>query len=146
MVMERWRFGFSANGIGNQIRWSDVRMENLTLQNVLTGMDFTNQAMTPASSEVLAKLPVRYVGDVGYSFGQWSVVGEGSHGFQGFNLHAGVERKISFIDLRGGPRYAQDLTGRRGLNFTRKLSIDVAAFSNGSNIEHPEGLDRDSRG
>ncbi len=139
LVMERWRFGFSANGIGNQIRWSDVRMENLTLQNVLTGMDFTNQAMTPASLELVAKLPVRYVGDVGYSFGQWSVVGEGSQGFQGFKFHGGVERKISFIDLRGGLRYAQDLwhpTGGVGLNFTRKLSIDVAAFSNGSNIEH----------
>ena len=139
LVMDRWRFGFSANGIGNQIRWSDVRMENLTLQNVLTGLDFTNQAMTPASSEFIAKLPVRYVGDVGYTFGQWSVVGEGSHGFQGYKFHGGVERKISFIDLRGGLRYAQDLwhpTGGVGLNFTRKLSVDVAAFSNGSNIEH----------
>src|SRR5262249_7731893 len=89
--------------------------------------------------ELVAKLPVRYVGDVGYSFGKWSVVGEGSHGFQGFKLHGGVERKISFIDLRGGLRYAQDMlhpTGGVGLNLTHKVSIDVAAFSNGSNIEH----------
>jgi len=139
LVVDRWRFGFSANGLGNQIRWQDVRLENFTLGNVLTGLDFTKQTMTPASSEFVAKLPIRYVGDVGYSFGKWSVVGEGSHGFQGFKLHGGVERKISFIDLRGGLRYAQDLwhpTGGVGLNLTHKVSIDVAAFSNGSNIEH----------
>lgn len=139
LVVDRWRFGFSANGIGNQIRWQDVKMENFTLGDVLNGMDFTKTAMTPASSELVAKLPIRYVGDVGYTFGQWSVVGEGSQGFQGFKFHGGVERKVSFIDLRGGLRYAQDLwhpTGGVGLNLSHKLSVDVAAFSNGSNIEH----------
>lgn len=139
LVMERWRFGFSANGIGNQIRWSDVRMENYTLGDVLTGLDFTKMVLTPPSSGFVAKLPIRYVGDVGYSFGQWSVIGEGSHGFQGFKMHGGVERKISFIDLRGGLRYAQDLwhpTAGVGLNLTPKLSFDVAAFTSGSNLEH----------
>ena len=62
---------------------------------------------------------------------------EYAHGFNRNQFHAGGERHLALIDLRGGMRFSQDSwdpAGGFGLNFG-KVSLDLAAFTTHSNIE-----------
>jgi len=136
-VVDRWEFGFGANGIGNRINWDDLIFKRFTMTSLFEGGDFVEQRL-PSASSLKVELPVEYIGNVGYHQKSWSAVGEISHGFQGSGFHGGVEYRLGAIEFRGGMRYGLERwhpSGGLGFNLGKRFSIDVAAFGTTTNIE-----------
>ncbi len=139
VVVNRWEFGFGANGVENRIDWRDLKLKNYTLQNLLDGGDFIEQELPADPSETTVELPVRYTGNIGYHRGRYHVVTEGGHGFHGYNFRGGIEFGLAFVDFRGGVRYSREQwnpTGGVGINFCKSFSLDVAAFGSSANLEN----------
>jgi hypothetical protein len=137
-VVGSWEFGFAANGVGNRINWHDLDYKQFKMESLFEGGDFVDQRLTPVSPDLRVELPAEYIGNVGYSRENWSVVAELSHGFQGTSFHSGVEYRLNAIEFRGGVRYGLDRwhpSGGLGFNLGERFSIDVAAFGTTTNIE-----------
>lgn len=135
-VLDRWEFGLAINGVGNRIAWTDVERSQFTTTSLVDGEDLVEQKLPTTS--VTVKLPVDYAGDVAYTAGVWSAMGQLSHGFTGFNFHAGVERRFGRIEIRGGGRYSRDRWFPHagvGYDLTPRVSLDVAVFGTSTNIE-----------
>lgn len=142
-VVNRWDFGFGAAGVANRIRWQRVEREAYVLQSLFAGGDFVQSPRLPLSEERHVELPVNYTTDLGYRADTWSALIEYGHGFQGNNVHGGVEYRFDRIEFRGGARYTRDRwqpSGGVGFNFTRRFSIDLAAFGTSTNIERERRL------
>ena len=74
----------------------------------------------------------RYVQDA------WAARGSLAHGFQGWSIHTSMERRFDRIELRGGARYTGqhwNPTGGVGLNLSRRVSIDLAAYGTTANLQ-----------
>lgn len=137
-VIDKWEFGFGANGVANRINWNDLRLRNYTLESVLNGGDFIERELPPPSRERRVELPVRYTTNLGYHHDRYSLVAEYGRGFQGDSYRAGAELRLYIIEFRGGVRYNRDRwhpTGGVGLNLGRRFSIDAAAFGVTTNLE-----------
>lgn len=136
-VVDRWEFGFGANGVANRIDWNDLTLKRFTLQNILEGAELVGQRLPVASPDLRMELPVQYIGNVGYHEAKWSAVAEVSRGFQGTSFHGGAEYRLGAIEFRGGARYGLERwhpSGGIGINLTRRFSVDVAAFGTTLNI------------
>jgi hypothetical protein len=136
-VIDRWEFGAGARGIGNKITWTDVEQRTFTLSSLLNGGDFV-EGVTTKVGDAKVKLPVDYRGNVAYNVDGFSIAAEAGHGFGGSSFHGGVEKRLGAIDLRGGARYTVkkwNPTVGVGLNLSRKVAIDVAAFGTTANFE-----------
>jgi hypothetical protein len=130
--------GVGVNGIANRIEWSDVERTTYTLGNVFIGSgEFTAGAPRPVG-DVRVELPLDYRANLGYRTTSWRVLGEYGHGFQGTSFHAGYERSLRAIDLRGGGLYTRERwqpTAGIGLNMGERISLDVATFGTSANLE-----------
>jgi hypothetical protein len=136
-VVNRWEFGFGANGVANRINWHNLRLRNYTLQSLYDGGDFIEQELPANPSNLTVELPVRYIGNAGYHHPTYSIIAEAAHGFQGSSYHGGFEYRISLIEFRGGIRYSREKwhpAGGIGFNFG-KVSFDIAAFGTTANLE-----------
>jgi len=141
-VIDEWEFGFSANGIANRIDWDDVTRTTYTLQNLLTGGDFQESVNVPLGTTRI-ELPVDYRGNVAFRNDEWGAAAEVGHGLSGTTVHAGLERRFTTIELRGGARYNLETwnpTGGVGFNLSPRVAIDVAAFGTSANIERKRKL------
>ena len=138
-VLHRWEVGIGAKGIGNRIDWTGVKEETLTLASVVAGNGNFVKSGTIAAPDVRVVLPVDYRGDVAYNANRWSAVGELGHGFGGTSFHGGLEWHANrLFELRGGTRYTLQKwnpTFGAGLNVSRRISFDVAAFGTTANAE-----------
>jgi hypothetical protein len=138
-VVDRWEFGFGANGVGNRIDWEDLTLKQFRIDAWSEeGSDFESTPLSPESPRVRVELPVAYSGNVGYHLKNWSIAAEISRGFQGTGFHGGVEYRLGAVELRGGGRYGLDRwhpAGGVGFNFGSRFSVDVAAFGTTTNIE-----------
>ncbi len=138
-VVRRWEVGLGAKGIGNRIDWTGVKEKTLTLASVVGGNGNFAKSGTVAAPDVRVILPVDYRGNVAYNANRWSAVGEIGHGFGGGSFHGGMEwHANSRFELRGGSRYTLQKwnpTFGAGLNISRKVSFDVAAFGTNANVE-----------
>ena len=137
-VVNHWEFGFGANGVGNRINWDDLTLKQFRMQSLFEGGGFIKQSLPVASSSLRVELPVDYIGNVGYHQRTWSAVAQVSHGFQGSNLHSGVEYRLGRVEFRGGARYGLERwhpSGGIGFNLVERFSVDVAAFGTTTNIE-----------
>lgn len=137
-VVDHWEFGFGANGLANRIDWKNLTGKSYSLQSLTQGGAFVERGLPAGPAQLTVKLPVEYTGNGGYHRDSWSVVSEVSRGFQGSSFHAGFEYRLGWVELRGGGRYGLDRwhpTGGVGLNLSRRVSLDVAAFGTTTNIE-----------
>ncbi len=137
-VVERWEFGFGANGVANRIEWKNLTGNRYALQSLVQGGDFIESSLPAGPARLTVKLPVEYVANGGYSRESWSAVAEVANGFQGTSLHGGFEYRFRRVQLRGGGRYGLDRwhpAGGIGLNLTERVCLDVAAFGTTTNIE-----------
>ena len=137
-VVDRWQFGVGANGIANRIDWDNPRLEQITLQSLFDGSNFVRQPLASNLSTTRVELPVDTNGNVGYNGNSWAALVQVGHGFQGNTFHGGIEKRIGPIALRGGARFSKKLwhpAAGIGLNLTKRLGIDVAAFDTTSNIQ-----------
>jgi hypothetical protein len=137
-VIDRWEFGFGANGLGNRIDWSGVQQTRYTLQSLTSGNSDFVSTSTVAAGNTRVELPVDYRGNVAYYAERWSAAAEVGHGFGGGSLHAGLERRYGRMELRGGARYSfsqWNPTAGVGFDLSRRVSMDVAAYGTSANIE-----------
>jgi hypothetical protein len=137
VVVNRWEFGFGANGIANRINWEDLSLKRFSLESVLDGGDFVEERIPLASNDLRVELPVQYSGNAGYNGNRYSVVAEVARGYQGTSFHGGMEYRLHVIEFRGGMRYGLDRwhpTAGVGLNLGSVLSIDTAVLWNTTNI------------
>jgi hypothetical protein len=145
LVINRWEFGFGANGVANRIDWENLSLKRFSLESVVDGGDFTEEWIPLESTDLRVKLPVQYSGNAGYNAKTYSVVAEVTRGYQGTAFHGGMEYRLRVIEFRGGMRYGLDRwhpTAGIGLNLGSVLSIDAAALWNTTNIarEYRPGL------
>jgi len=142
-MVDQWEFGFGAEGLANRIEWDDMRRERFTLQSLINGGSFIEENLAPLSPKTRVELPVSYSGNAGYDNGSWAAMGELAHGFQGLSFHGGVEKRLAMIEVRGGTRYVLERwhpAGGVGVNITRRLAVDFAAFDTTANIERDRKL------
>jgi hypothetical protein len=138
VVIDRWEFGFGANGVENRIKWEDLALKEYTLDSLFQGGDFIKRRIPLRSTDLRVELPTDYIGNVGYHTKSLSAVGEVSRGFQGTSFHGGVEYRLGPIEFRGGGRYALERwhpSGGIGFNLGERFSIDLAGFGTTTNIE-----------
>ena len=84
-----------------------------------------------------------YRGNVSYDTGNWSATAEVGHGFGGGSFHGGYEHRFGRFEARGGARYTFSMwnpSGGIGVDLSRKIAIDVAAFGTATNIERKRQL------
>jgi len=137
-VVDRLEVGFGANGIGNRIDWKDLSLRRYTLQSLVQGGEFIEQRLPGPPGKTRVELPVDYTGSGAYHWNSISAVAEAAHGFQGTRFHSGLEFRLGSIDLRGGGGYSLERwhpSGGIGLNFSQRVSLDVALFGTTTNIE-----------
>ncbi len=138
-VVHHWQIGFGAKGIANHIRWTGVKERTLTLTSVTAGNGNFVKSGTVAAPDVRVVLPVDYRGDIAYNANRWTGFGEIGRGFGGSSFHGGMEwHANSLFELRGGGRYTLQKwnpTFGVGLNISRRVSFDVAAFGTNANVE-----------
>jgi hypothetical protein len=137
-VLDHVEVGFSANGLGNRIEWTDVDRTTYTLPNLLSGNATFLESATTRLGTVRVELPVDYRGHAGYCGDDWTAAAEVGHGLGGTSLHAGVERHLGRLDVRGGARYTLtkwNPSGGLGFNLSRRVALDVAGFGTTANIE-----------
>jgi len=142
-VVDRWTVGVGVNGIANRIDWTGVQQRTLRLGNLQsTNNTFVESATIPVP-DARVELPVDYRGSVTYRADDWSVSADAGHGFGGGSFHGGVERRFGRLEARGGARYTFGMwnpTGGIGVDLSRKVSFDVAAFGTTTNIERTRQL------
>jgi hypothetical protein len=137
-VIKQWEVGFGAKGLGNRVNWSGVEQTTYTLASVTSGNSDFLHTTTVAAADTRVELPVDYRGNLAYVTDRWSAAGEAGHGFGGTSFHGGFEVRAGRLELRAGARYTVkkwNPTGGIGLNLSRRVSLDVAAFGTNTNIE-----------
>jgi hypothetical protein len=143
VVVDKWAFGFGANGIANRIDWTGVTQQTFRLGNLQSGnSDFIESLEVPAP-DVRVELPVDYRGNVSYDTGNWSATAEIGHGYGGGSFHGGYEHRFGRFEARAGARYTYSMwnpSAGIGVDLSRKFSIDVAAFGTATNIERKRQL------
>lgn len=136
-VVDRWQFGFGANGLGNGIDWRDAQRQSYTLASLLGGGDFVESPAVPVG-DIRVELPVEYRAHTAYTSGVWSGAAEYARGLQGKQFRGGLERTLGRIALRGGGRYLRDHwepAGGIGFNLSGRVGLDVAAYTTRANVQ-----------
>lgn len=135
---DQWEAGLSVNGIGNRIDWSNVIRSTYSLGNPLLG-DFNLLESSPVSvGDVRAELPVNYRSHVSYNANDWFAIAEVSAGLGGRALHAGLERSLASVKLRGGATYAHEAwnpSGGVGFQVNRRIALDLAVYQTTSHVD-----------
>lgn len=142
-VVNRWEVGFGVNGVANRIDWSNFERTRYSFDSVLDGSDLPELPLAPDVTTMRVMLPVNYVGNAAYHRDGWSVLGDFAHGFNGSTFHGGLEQRFGSGELRGGGRYSRDRwhpTGGVGLNFSRRVGLDVAAYGTSANLARQQKL------
>ena len=137
-VVNRWQFGVGSNGIGNRIEWDSLRLERYALQSLFNGGNFVRQALPSSTSTTRVELPVDTNADVRYNGGSWAALAQAGHGYHGNIFHAGGEKRLGPIEVRGGARFSRDMWHPAvglGFDLSNRFAIDVAATDSTANIQ-----------
>ena len=143
VVVDKWAFGFGANGISNRIDWTGVTLKTFRLGNLQSGNSTFIETPALPIADVRVELPVDYRGNISYDTGNWSATAEAGHGFGGGSFHGGYEHRFGRFEARGGARYTFSMwnpSGGIGIDMSRRFSLDVAAFGTTTNIERKRQL------
>lgn len=134
-VIDRWAIGLGVRGIANHIDWADVTRTRYALFSALGGEDFAPTQTRP-DPDVRVTLPVDTHGSVAYRGDVFSATVDVARGFQGTSFRGGVERRVGPFAVRGGTFYTRERwhpSGGLGLNFGRRVALDVALFGTSAN-------------
>ncbi len=137
-VIKNWDFGLGVRGIANRMKWKDVEQTIYTLNSLTSGNDDFASSVTIPVGETRVELPVDTRADVVYHADGWTAAAEVGHGFGGGSFHAGLERRLGMFQARGGVRYTVKIwnpAGGVGVDLSRHMAIDVAAYGTSANIE-----------
>lgn len=142
VVVDRLQFGLGINGLGNHITWQDADQRNYTIRSLLTGGDFVESLPLPLG-DIRVELPVDYRGHAAYQSDTFSGSIEVGRGIQGNTVRGGLEWGLGAVTLRGGARYVRERwepRGGVGLNLSRRIALDLTAFSTSANFERKRQL------
>ena len=137
-VINRWDFGAGVSGVANRIKWRDITRHDLSLVSLMNGVDFVHVKLPPTNLTTQLELPVTYTGDLAYHRDAWSAYTEYSNGLGGTNFRAGLEYRLSAIELRGAARYSNGgwyPAAGAGINLTRNFGIDAALYGTHTFLE-----------
>ena len=137
-VLDRWELGVGANGVLNRIDWRGLDVTTYSLASLTSGNTDFIQTTTMVDVDRRVVLPVEYQGIIRYDANVWSATIGVGHGFSGVGFHAGFERRLERLALRGGGHYrlsAWNPSGGVGFAFSPRLSLDVAVFGTNANVE-----------
>jgi len=143
VVVDRWQFGFGANGLGNRIEWTGLQRTLYQLDSLFDGGGNFGDTTVPVVEAVRVELPVDYRTYAAYNTDAWGAIAEWAHGFQGTTFRGGVEKKFERFALRGGGRFIRDRwepSGGVGFDFSDRVGLDVAAFGTSANAERQRHL------
>lgn len=138
MVINRWDFGLGVSGVQNRIKWHDIKYHDLSLLNLLNGVNFTYVKYPLLDTTKKFSMPVTYTADLSYHRDRWSAFTEGSHGLGGDNFRAALEYRIGSVELRGAGRYSNGSwypAAGVGFNFTRTFGVDAGFYGAQSFLE-----------
>ena len=107
-ILDNWEFGFGANGVANRINWTELKLTQFDLTNLLNGQPFADRSLPAPVTTIEVNLPVRYSGNVGYHANTWSVLANFAHGFENFSFHGGTEYRLSRLEFRAGSSFSRD--------------------------------------
>jgi hypothetical protein len=142
-VLDRWEVGVGANGVLNRIDWKGLNVTTYSLASLTSGNTNFVQTTTIAGGSKRVVLPIEYRATVRHTANDWTaIMGIGS-GFSGIGFHAGLERRLERLDLRGGGHYlfgAWNPSGGFGFAFSPRISVDVAVFGTNANVERRRQL------
>lgn len=141
-VIDRLEVGFGANGIGNHIEWRDADRRTYAIRSLVSGGDFIESLPTPIG-DVRVELPVDYRGHAAYRAEAWSGAVEVGRNIQGTIFRGGGEWLVGPIAVRGGVRHVRqrwEPRGGIGVNLSRRVGLDVTAFSTSANLERKRHL------
>lgn len=137
-VIDNWELGFSVDGIGNRIKWKNMKMREFTLAGLVSGMEFIDRTLPAPFSTLDVKLPVRYTGAVAYHRRSLSAMTDVAYGFENFSFHGGFEYRFSWVALRAAGRYSREYwlpSGGIGLKLSEHWALDAGAFAHINNVE-----------
>jgi long-subunit fatty acid transport protein len=106
--------------------------------SLFNGTEFVHTKLPRTNLTTQVELPVTYTGDLSYHRDVWSAYTEYSNGLGGTNFRAGLEYRLSRVELRGAGRYSQDHwypAAGAGYNFTRTFGIDAALYGTHTFLE-----------
>jgi hypothetical protein len=138
VAVNSWEFGVGANGLGNHMDWTNVERIIYSQSNLVTGSGDLDEGLalqSPTcvwSSRSISRPTSVTTWIVGRRFAEYG------HGFNGDSFHGGAEYRLGVIDLRGGGTYSRELwnpSAGLGLNMSRRVSLDMAVYSNSANVE-----------
>jgi hypothetical protein len=140
-VFERWRVAVRADGLGNRIDWRKVEHRFYEMAQLGDGGALSTVASAGAP-DVRVTVPVELRLQGAYRDGSWSAIAELENGFQGTTASAGLERRFSFVELRGGGRFV-DRTVLPGAGVSLRAGrvwFDLGAAITTANVERERNL------
>ena len=114
IVIGRVDIGVGARGLGNRLKWTDLRGERVTAEvssdGSLSGesLSWSGREVSTLYDALRVELPVDYTADVAYHADGWSALAAYGNGFFGHRLYVGGEFRLGWIDLRAGGRFLRD--------------------------------------
>jgi hypothetical protein len=137
-VIDNWELGFSVDGIGNRIKWKNMKKRDFVLNSLISGLEFKDRNLPAPFPTVEVKLPVRYTGAIAYHWKSLSAMSDLAYGFENFSFHGGFECRFSRVALRAGGRYSRERwqpSGGIGFALSERWSLDAGVFAHINNIE-----------
>ena len=137
-VINRWDFGAGVTGVANRIKWRDITRHDLSLLNLMDGVDFVHVKLPPTNMTTQVELPVTYTADLAYHRDAWSAYTEYSNGLGGTNFRVGLEYRLGVVELRGAARSSNGSwypAAGAGFNLTRNFGVDAALYGTQTFLE-----------
>ena len=149
VVVDRWDFSVGATGLMNRMTWNVQRgVLPLAENNLYEGfgpgvLDDIRAPSVTLDSRRRVSTPRRYTASAGYHRSSWGVLANYSRGFVGHSLHAGMEYRLPWAELRYGGVFKGDRwhpTGGLGFELKPGWHLDIAAFGTSINPQRARRL------
>lgn len=142
MVVDRLQVGVGVNNVANRIDWRDADRRGYTIASLLAGDEFEESPAVDIG-DLRVELPVEYRAHAAYRGAAWFGTVEVGRGIQGNTVRGGFERRFGGLALRGGARYVRERwepRGGVGVNPTRRIGLDLTAYSTSANLQRKRQL------
>lgn len=141
-LFDRWRVSVRADGVGNRIDWTGVRRRGYEMSRLTGGttrLALVNEASAP---DIRVELPVELRLQGAYRGATWGAIAELEDGAQGKTASAGLERRWSAFELRGGGRFVNRVVLPSGGVSLRagRTWVDIGAAMSTANIERQRNI------
>jgi hypothetical protein len=142
VLFERWRVSVRADGIGNGITWRGLRRREYEMARLNGGTTRLALMSNVNVADVRVELPVELRLQGAYLDASWGAIAELEHGAQGKTASAGLERRWSAIELRGGARFVNRVVlPSAGVSLRAgRTWVDIGAAMTTANIERNRNI------